>query len=91
MDPNLQKIKEKVAAGERLNFDDSLSLFNTQDLFELGKIANNTKENIHANRVYFGTSLNINHTNICKLRCPICAFSTDEVQKMHIFYPRKRL
>lgn len=78
MDRNLQKIKEKVAAGERLNVDDSLSLFNTQDLFELGKIANRTKEQIHGHRVYFGTSLNINHTNICKLRCPICAFSTDE-------------
>jgi len=78
IDSNLQRIKEKVETGERLSFDDSLALFNTQDLFDLGRIANNIKEKIHGNKVYFGTSLNINHTNICKLRCPICAFSTDE-------------
>ena len=77
-DSKLQKIKEKVKTGERLGFNDSLALFNTQDLFELGRIANSIKEKTHGNKVYFGTSLNINHTNICKLRCPICAYSTDE-------------
>jgi len=91
MDSNLQKIKAKVETGERLNFDDSLSLFNTQDLFELGEIANNTKENMHANRVYFGTSLNINHTNICKLRCPICAFSTDEGSENAYFLSQENI
>lgn len=78
MDAYLQKIKEKVEDGERLDFNDSLALFHTQDLFELGRIANSVKEKMHGNKIYFGVSLNINHTNICKLRCPICAFSTDE-------------
>ena len=82
---NLQKIKEKVEAGERLDFDDSLGLFNTHDLFELGEVANSIKEKIHGNKVCFGTSLNINHTNICKLRCPICAFSTDEYSENAYF------
>lgn len=77
MDSNLRRIKEKVEAGERLDSNESLSLFTTQDLFELGRIANRVKEKIHGNKIYFGVSLNINHTNICSLRCPICAFSTD--------------
>ena len=77
MDPRLQKIEHKIASGERLDRDDALSLFTTEDLFGLGKIANGRKEKIHASKIYFGVSLNINHTNICTLRCPICAFSTD--------------
>jgi aminodeoxyfutalosine synthase len=78
MDPHLQSIKEKVEAGERLDCHDALALFTTQDLFELGRMANSRKEALHGNTIYFGVSLNINHTNICELRCPICAFSTDE-------------
>ena len=78
MDPRLQEIEHKVHAGERLDQSDALALFTTRDIFGLGKIANARKEKIHGNKVYFGVSLNLNHTNICKLRCPICAFSTDE-------------
>ena len=78
MDPHLKRVKEKVEAGERLDKNDALALFYTQNLFELGRIANRSKEKLHGSRIYFGVSLNINHTNICELRCPICAFSTDE-------------
>jgi aminodeoxyfutalosine synthase len=78
VDSDLHIIKEKVEAGERLDFNDSLALFNTQDLFNLGKIANRVKGKIHGDKIYFGVTLNVNHTNICKLRCPICAFSTDD-------------
>jgi aminodeoxyfutalosine synthase len=74
---HLQSIKEKVDAGERLDRNDALALFTTQDLFELGRMSNSRKEALHGNTIYFGVSLNINHTNICELRCPICAFSTD--------------
>ena len=77
MDPRLQKIEHKIAAGERLDRDDALALFRTDDLFGLGKIANGRKEKRHGTKIHFGVSLNINHTNICTLRCPICAFSTD--------------
>ena len=86
MVPDLQSIKEKVDAGERLDRHDALALFTTQDLFELGRIANSRKEALHGNTIYFGVSLNINHTNICELRCPICAFSTDEDADNAYFY-----
>ena len=78
MDSDLKRIREKVAAGERLDGKDGLALFSTQDLFGLGRLANSVKEKLHGNKVYFGVSLNINYTNVCMLRCPICAFSTDE-------------
>ena len=75
---HLQRIREKLAEGERLDRHDALALFTTPDLFELGRMANSRKEALHGGTVHFGVSLNVNHTNICELRCPICAFSTDE-------------
>ena len=78
MDSHLLRIKEKLDSGERLDAQDGLILFSTQDLFGLGTLANSLKEKLHGNRVYFGVSLNINYTNLCTLRCPICAFSRDE-------------
>lgn len=78
MDSDLTRIKEKLGAGERLDAQDGLTLFSTNDLFGLGRLANGVKERLHGNKIYFGVSLNINHTNICTLRCPICAFSRDE-------------
>jgi aminodeoxyfutalosine synthase len=78
MDSHLKLIQEKLAAGERLDAQDGLTLFSTPDLFGLGRLANAVKERLHGNRVYFGVSLNINYTNVCMLRCPICAFSRDE-------------
>ena len=77
MDGDLTHIQEKLEAGERLDAQDGLTLFSTEDLFGLGRLANAVKERLHGNRVYFGVSLNINYTNICMLRCPICAFSRD--------------
>ena len=78
MDSRLHKIEQKIAQGDRLDRDDALALFTTDELFEVGRIANGKKEKIHGNTIHFGVSLNINHTNICSLRCPICAFSTDK-------------
>jgi aminodeoxyfutalosine synthase len=78
MDSNLKHIEEKLTAGERLDAEDGLTLFSTRDLFGLGRLANAVKERLHGSRVYFGVSLNINYTNVCMLRCPICAFSRDE-------------
>ncbi|MBP1721999.1 MAG: hypothetical protein H6Q45_611, partial [Deltaproteobacteria bacterium] len=36
MDSDLLRIKEKVASGERLDAQDGLALFSTEDLFGLG-------------------------------------------------------
>jgi 2-iminoacetate synthase ThiH len=44
MDPRLQKIEQKIAAGERLDRDDALALFTTEDLFAVGRKANGKKE-----------------------------------------------
>ena len=91
MDSDLLRIKEKLDSGERLDAQDGLILFSTQDLFGLGTLANSLKEKLHGNRVYFGVSLNINYTNLCTLRCPICAFSRDEGAADAYFLSREEI
>ena len=91
MDSDLLRIKEKLDSGERLDAQDGLILFSTQDLFGLGTLANSLKEKLHGNRVYFGVSLNINYTNVCTLRCPICAFSRDEGAADAYFLSREEI
>ena len=51
MGSRLQKIEQKLAAGKRLDRDDALALFTTDDLFEVGRIANGQKEKIHGNKI----------------------------------------
>jgi aminodeoxyfutalosine synthase len=49
----------------------------TSDIMGLGVIANHIREKINGRRVFYGVNMNLNYTNICELRCPICAFSKD--------------
>ena len=91
MENDLTRIKEKLDRGERLDAQDGLALFSTPDLFGLGRLANAVKERLHGNRVHFGVSLNINYTNVCMLRCPICAFSRDEGAADAYFLAREEI
>ena len=68
MDPRLEKIEHKIAAGKRLDRDDALALFTTEDLFGLGTIANGRKEKLPGDTIHFGVSLNINHLTLSHLR-----------------------
>ena len=70
-----EKIKEKVKAGERLNEQEALFLFEQNDLLWLGSLANLVKERISGNQVFFNLNRHINPTNYCKNRCRFCAFS----------------
>lgn len=72
------EIKEKVAAGERLNMDDGLTLYDPGvSLQELGKLANSVRERMHGNVAYFNINTHLNPTNVCIYRCRFCAFRSD--------------
>ena len=77
-DKRLLKIAEKLAAGERLNFEDGLTLFNTNDLLTLGALASWANYVKNGNLVYFTVNRHINLTNICVGRCKFCAFRKAE-------------
>ncbi len=78
IDPNLRPIALKVSAGEDITPEDAHMLMTTNDIIGLGAMANHVREEINGNRAYYGVNMNMNYTNICELRCPLCAFSCDE-------------
>ncbi|NYE58556.1 aminofutalosine synthase MqnE [Carboxydothermus ferrireducens] len=77
-DKNLEKIYDKVEKGERLSFEDGLTLFNSSDLIGIGYLANIVRERKNGNKAYFIVNRHINPTNICVNRCKLCAFGVDK-------------
>jgi aminodeoxyfutalosine synthase len=75
--PTLKKIAGKVMENIPVNQDDAFSMLTTDDIMELGAISNHIRTHLHGNTTYYSVNMNLNHTNICTLRCPLCAFSCD--------------
>jgi aminodeoxyfutalosine synthase len=71
----LSDIDEKLAAGERLTFDDGVALFETPDLAAVGWLANREREKRHADRTYFNYNLRLEPTNVCEASCLFCSFA----------------
>lgn len=74
----LELIREKILAGERLTPEDGLVLFHTNDLLFLGELADYVNRKKNGHNVYFIVNRHLNPTNICINRCELCAFSRDE-------------
>ena len=73
-DKNLISIAEKVEDGERLTFDEGMSLYETSDLNALGKLADFVRRKKHGRTTYFNVNRHFNHTNICVADCKFCGF-----------------
>lgn len=69
------EIERKIINGERLNRQEALFLFKSEDLHRIGELAEEVSKKINQNRVYFIVNRHINPTNICVNRCRFCAFS----------------
>jgi aminodeoxyfutalosine synthase len=78
----LAPIREKVEAGERLDFDDGLTLMETDDLLALGELADLARRRRGGNdEVYFVQNLYLNQTNVCRVKCKFCAFAKTRKQE----------
>ena len=73
----LDAIRDKVEAGQRLSFEDGLTLEASNDLFALGSMANLVRERYNGNFTYFNVNTHINPTNVCVYTCDFCAFRAD--------------
>jgi aminodeoxyfutalosine synthase len=73
-DPVLRTIAVKVAAGQRLSFDDGVALYRTGDILAVGWMANAVRERMHGDITYFNVNRHINPTNVCVASCRLCAF-----------------
>jgi aminodeoxyfutalosine synthase len=77
-DANLRPIAEKVERGERLSFDDGVTLMRTPDLLGLGALADFARRRMVGDEVYLSANLNLNPTNICWAARSFCAFGVPE-------------
>lgn len=71
----LQQIAGKVKAGERLNEQEGLLLFEEGSLPFLGSLANHVREKLHGDAVYFNRNFHIEPTNVCVFSCNFCSYS----------------
>src|SRR5215470_17926422 len=70
----LAQIAEKIAAQERLSFDDGVTLFASHDLIALGALANQVRERINGDKTYYNVNRHMNYTNVCVSDCAFCSF-----------------
>ena len=77
----LAPIREKLISGERLGLEDGLALLESDELLEIGELAD------LARRLRGGTdedsfvqNLNISQTNDCRVKCKFCAFAATQKQ-----------
>ena len=71
-------ILEKVEAGERLNLQDGLALYNSKEILVLGYMANLVRNRMNGDKAYFIYNQHINYSNICTNLCKFCAFGKDK-------------
>jgi aminodeoxyfutalosine synthase len=71
----LNTIKEKVIAGERITDEEGLILFEKGSLAFLGSLANHIREKLHGNTTYFNRNFHIEPTNVCVFSCNFCSYS----------------
>ncbi|OPX94953.1 MAG: Aminodeoxyfutalosine synthase [Syntrophorhabdus sp. PtaB.Bin006] len=77
-DRTLRAIAEKVEQDIPVDQMDTRTMLTTTSILDLGAIAQFVRRRLHGNIAYYGVNMNMNYTNICELRCPLCAFSCDE-------------
>ena len=74
-DRRLLPVWDKVRAGARLDRDDGLLLFDTEDLHGLGRMADFAKSRRYGDQVFFVLNRYVNPTNVCVLSCSFCDFA----------------
>ncbi|MBU2055970.1 MAG: CofH family radical SAM protein [Proteobacteria bacterium] len=75
---DLRLLADKVVRGIPVSEADALFMLGTNDILELGLIADSLRTRLHGDIAYYEVNMNLNYTNVCELRCPLCAFSRAE-------------
>jgi aminodeoxyfutalosine synthase len=77
----LEDVHEKLIREQRLNRKDGLQLLQTSNILGLGYLANERKHAMTGDQVFFNNNAHINYSNVCKVRCGLCAFGKDLGEK----------
>ena len=73
--PRLQSIAQKIHAGQRINAEEGLALFEEGPLPFVGALANFVREKMHGHKTYFNRNFHIEPTNVCVFSCKFCSYS----------------
>ena len=74
----LDRIRAKIASGERLTADDGELLFRSDvDLHAVGELADLVRRRHRGEVAYYNINAHLNPTNVCVYRCDLCAYSCD--------------
>ena len=73
----LEDVYEKMILDQRLDRKDGLELLHTNNILGLGYLANERKRAMTGDQVFFNNNAHINYSNVCKVRCGLCAFGKD--------------
>ncbi len=75
LDKELKTIAEKVHSGERISFDEGVTLYEKAELGYLGTLANSVRYRRHGTKTYFNRNFHIEPTNLCVYDCKFCSYS----------------
>ena len=77
----LEKVYSKIIKEQRLNREDGLELLQTTNILGLGYLANERRRAMTGDQVFYNNNAHINYSNVCKVRCGLCAFAKDSGEK----------
>lgn len=71
----IDHILEKALQGERISFEECVTLFESDEIEKMGEVANQLMLRKHPEPITtFVVGRNVNYTNICDVYCRFCAF-----------------
>jgi aminodeoxyfutalosine synthase len=76
-----QELEEKIHAGVRLSREDGISLYESDDLAWLGRMAHQVRTERNGDRVMFNVNRHLNLTNVCAASCAYCSFQRKPGEK----------
>lgn len=81
VDKRLERIFEKLQNRDRLNHADGVSLYHSQDLIGIGRLADMERRRRHGRAAYYVYNQHLNYTNVCSNRCRFCAYAKNDDEK----------
>lgn len=73
--PEFKIIAEKVRNNKRISDEEGLLLFEKASLGFAGSLANEIRERLHGDKVFYNRNFHIEPTNVCVFSCNFCSYS----------------
>lgn len=75
LDKELLHIADKIQQQQRLTDEEGVLLFEKAPLGFVGALANQVRQRLHGDKVYFNRNFHIEPTNVCVFTCNFCSYS----------------